>query len=56
MVALHLNEIGRFIINDRNSEYFCCDYFEVGSGYLFTDCGGNEVLVDKNKLQTERSQ
>jgi hypothetical protein len=40
VLGLTLNDISRLYVMDKTGTYRCCDYFEPGTGYLFTDCGG----------------
>ena len=48
--AVNVLNIARFIAKPTDGTYFCCDIHEPGYGYLFTDCGGNEVIVLNEKL------
>ena len=56
ILAASISELARFFIREETESYYCCDVFESGSGYLFTDCGGNEVFILREKLNTSTSQ
>jgi hypothetical protein len=47
---LNLEGVANFYIQETNGSYICCDVFEPGYGYLFTDCGGEKVVVLDSKL------
>jgi hypothetical protein len=51
-----INELARIFVKDNNSTYFCCDFFEPGFGYLFTDCGSKNVFIQKSKINSTFSQ
>lgn len=48
--AVNVLDIARFFGRPLNGSYFCCDIHEQGYGYLFTDCGGSEVIILPEKL------
>jgi len=50
-----IQDIARFFLKPTDGTYFCCDIFEPGTGYLFTDCGGHEAIVLTNKLLNDTS-
>jgi len=43
-------DIASIFAKPQDGSYFCCDIHEPGFGYLFTDCGGSEVIVHVDKL------
>jgi hypothetical protein len=49
-LALNVENIVRYFANPTEGAYFCCDVFEPGYGYLFTDCGGSEMIVLNDKF------
>ena len=54
--ALSISELAMLFIKERTGSYICCDYYEAGSGYMFTNCGGYDVIIDSNKLNSTLSQ
>ncbi|CDW89739.1 UNKNOWN [Stylonychia lemnae] len=50
ILALHVENIARFFVKPTDGTYFCCDIYEPGYGYLFTDCGGSEMIVLNDRL------
>jgi len=39
---LNIEDLARIYVKENtDSQVICCDYFESGFGYLFTNCGGN---------------
>ena len=48
---MHIQDIARFFAKPTDGAYFCCDIYEPGYGYLFTDCGGSEMIVLNDRLQ-----
>jgi len=47
---LHIEDVARFFVKPTDGAYFCCDIYEPGYGYLFTDCGGSEMIVLNERL------
>ena len=56
ILGFSVGEMANVYVKDLNGTYFCCDYFEPGFGYLFTDCGGKEVFLQKEKINSTMSQ
>jgi hypothetical protein len=39
---LNIEDLARIYVKENtDSQVICCDFFESGFGYLFTNCGGN---------------
>ena len=55
ILTASVSELARFFIKESTSSYYCCDVFEPGTGYLFTDCGGIEVFILREKLNSSVS-
>jgi hypothetical protein len=48
--------LARIYVKDTSgSKFVCCDYYESGFGYLFTNCGGRQVIIDNDKLNSSLS-
>ncbi len=56
ILGLTLSEAANIYVKGNNSTHYCCDYFEPGFGYLFTDCGGKQVFLQKEKINSTLSQ
>jgi len=56
MPLLTIDSLGKLFAKEAGSNYICCDFFEAGFGYLFTNCGGDQVVILKDKVQGEQSQ
>ena len=54
--AFSVNEFFRFYLKGLSSTNICCDFYERGFGYLFTSCGGSEVIIFKEKISDQLSQ
>lgn len=54
--VFNVNEVARFFVADQSGQYYCCDVFEPGFGYVFTDCGGVEVMVHRDMINSTASQ
>lgn len=54
--ALSINDFAKFYILERTGSYVCCDYYEPGFGYLFTNCGGTDIVIDNKKLNGTKAQ
>lgn len=52
-MASNIENIARFFVKPTDGTYFCCDIYEPGYGYLFTECGGQEVVVLSEKYTTD---
>eukprot|EP00347_Sterkiella_histriomuscorum_P012390 403368760 len=50
IIALNIQNIVRYVAKPLDGSYFCCDIYEPGYGYLFTDCGGSEMIVLNDKF------
>lgn len=53
ILALEVENIARYFVKPTSGAYFCCDVFEPGYGYLFTDCGGSEMVVLNSQLTSD---
>ena len=54
---LNIEDLARIYVKENTgSEVICCDYYESGFGYLFTNCGGKQVVILNEKLKGEQSQ
>lgn len=56
MPLVNVNDLLQFFVQERSNSYYCCDVFEQGFGYLFTDCGGKQVTIVKEKIGTNSSK
>jgi hypothetical protein len=45
ILGFSISDMANFYVKNLNGTNYCCDYFEPGFGYLFTDCGGKEVFL-----------
>lgn len=50
-----VGDVTKFFAMPQSGSYYCCDVYEPGSGYMFTDCGGMEVFINRDKLQDAMS-
>lgn len=55
VLTARVSSLARFFVDDKSGQYYCCDVFEPGFGYLFTDCGGYEVYPFKEKINSTMS-
>ena len=56
MPAMSFSELADFFVREHTGSYICCDFYEPGFGYLFTDCGGSQVVIANEKKQSAKSQ
>lgn len=54
--ALSISDFAKFYIMERTGSYVCCDYYEPGFGYLFTNCGGTDIVIDNAKLNSTKAE
>lgn len=55
MPVMNFGDLAEFFVRERTGQYFCCDYYEPGFGYLFTNCGGSDVVIVNAKKDSARA-
>lgn len=53
---MEFGDLANLYMRERSGSYVCCDFYEPGFGYLFTQCGGFNVMVLKDKITTYIAQ
>ena len=56
MPAMQFGDLAKVFIAETTGSYYCCDYYETGVGYMFTNCGGRQVVILNYKINSTMSQ